>query len=197
MSPVHAALAVDVLAAVHEESTAPNPFLPAGYDILWSIVSILVIGFFVYRKLVPAVTKLLDERAEKIEGNIERAAQMQAAADEALAEHRRLLDEARHEAARIREGAQGEGQQIVSESRTRASAEAGRIVENAQRQIEAERQQAIVSLRAEVGVLASELASRIVGEALLDDARQSRVIDRFLEDLETGAIEVETPAREL
>lgn len=198
MSPLQVALGAEVMAAVHgEEAAAQNPFLPADYDIIWSIVSILVIGFFIYRKVVPALTRLLDERAEKIEGNIERAAQMQAAADQALAEHKRLLDEARHEAARIREGAQDEGQQIVSESRSRASADAARIVENAQRQIEAERQQAIVSLRAEVGVLASELAARIVGEALLDDARRSRVIDRFLDDLEAGAVEVENPVREL
>ena len=40
------------------------------------------------------------------------------------------------------------------------------------------------SLRAEVGTLATELASRIVGEALADSARQSRVIDRFLDELE-------------
>ena len=50
--------------------------------------------------------------------------------------------------------------------------------------IEAERQQAVTSLRNEVGALAVELASKIVGEALDDQARQSRIVDRFLEDLE-------------
>ena len=47
-----------------------------------------------------------------------------------------------------------------------------------------ERQQAITSLRAEVGSLATTLAGRIVGESLDDEARQSRVIERFLADLE-------------
>ena len=50
--------------------------------------------------------------------------------------------------------------------------------------ITAERQQTIVALRSEVGALATELASRIVGESLADDARQQRVIDAFLADLE-------------
>ena len=40
------------------------------------------------------------------------------------------------------------------------------------------------SLRAEVGTLATELASRIVGESLADQARQSRMVDRFLDELE-------------
>jgi F-type H+-transporting ATPase subunit b len=41
-----------------------------------------------------------------------------------------------------------------------------------------------VSLRSEVGTLATTLAGRIVGETLTDDARAARVVDRFLEDLE-------------
>jgi F-type H+-transporting ATPase subunit b len=55
----------------------------------------------------------------------------------------------------------------------------------AHNQIEAERKQAVASLRAEVGTLATSLAGRIVGESLDDEARQSRVVDRFLAELET------------
>jgi F-type H+-transporting ATPase subunit b len=56
----------------------------------------------------------------------------------------------------------------------------------AQAQIAADRQQAFSSLRAEVGTLAVELASKIVGESLADEARQSRVVDRFLAELEAS-----------
>ena len=65
------------------------------------------------------------------------------------------------------------------------TAEAQRITENAQKTIEAERAAAAVSLRSEVGSLATALAGKIVGEALTDDARSARVVDRFLADLET------------
>ena len=51
--------------------------------------------------------------------------------------------------------------------------------------MQAERQQAVASLRAEVGTLAIDLAGRIVGESLDDDERSTRVVDRFLADLET------------
>ena len=77
---------------------------------------------------------------------------------------------------------------IVAELKAKATAEAARTVETAQRQIEAERQQAAVSLRNDVGALATELASKIVGESLEDTARQSRVVDRFLEELEASAL---------
>src|SRR6516164_1893517 len=68
-----------------------------------------------------------------------------------------------------------------------AQAEARRVTEAAQAQIEAERQQALTSLRAEVGALSTELASRIVGESLADEARQSRMVDRFLSELEVSS----------
>ena len=70
--------------------------------------------------------------------------------------------------------------------RAQAQAEATRIVTGAQQIIAAEHQQALVQLRGEVGRLATDLAGRIVGESLADEARQSRVVDRFLAELETG-----------
>ena len=61
------------------------------------------------------------------------------------------------------------------------------IVAAGHAQIEADKKQATAALRQDVGSLASQLASRIVGESLEDSARQSGVIDRFLDDLEAKA----------
>ena len=116
-------------------------------------------------------------------------------ADAKLAELEQRLGDARHEAARIREEAREQGAQILAEMREQAQQESSRIVEHGKTQIEAERQQAVTSLRAEVGSLATALAGRIVGEALEDDARSARVVDRFLSDLElhSGAQAAGTP----
>lgn len=185
MSPLgFAAAAASSVQAAEEELSGADLFLPPTYDIFWSAIVMLIIGVFFYRKLLPGLRKVLDERTALIEGGIARAEEVQAAADAALSEHKRELADARQEAARIREEAQTEGIQIVAESRARAQDEANAIVENAKRQIEAERQQALVSLRSEVGSLATELASKIVGESLLDEARRTRVVDRFLAELE-------------
>lgn len=159
-------------------------FIPPGYDILWSLIVTVLIGFFFYKYLLPKMNAILDERAAKIEGGIALAEKVQAEAAEAKAETAAELEEARSVAAGIKDEAAADGAAIVAEARTKAQAEAARIVEAAHRQIEAERASAVVSLREEVGGLATELASKIVGESLADDARQSRVIDRFLEDLD-------------
>ncbi len=157
--------------------------IPPAYDILWSAVALAIIGF-VFGKVMPTFTKILDERTEKIQTGLALAENAREEAALAQAEKTRMLTDARTEAARIRQDARSEGEEIVAAARSKAGQEAGRLVENAQRQIEAERSQAAVALRVEVGALATELASRIVGEALADEARQSRVVERFLDELE-------------
>jgi len=135
-------------------------------------------------KVVPMFEKAYAERSAAIEGGIARAEVAQAEAKLALEQYTRQLASAQDEAQELREAARVQGAAIVEELRAKAQEEAARITAAAHASIEAERQQAITSLRNEVGALAVELASKIVGEALDDQARQSRIVDRFLDDLE-------------
>jgi len=176
--------AASILAAETEEVEGWRLLVPAGYDILWSTVVLVVIGVVFYKLVLPKFQAVLDERTAKIEGGLAKASRAQEEAAAAKAEYEQQLQDARTEAARIREEARAEAGQIVAEAREKASAEAARIAETAQRQIEAERQQAAVSLRADVGSLATQLASKIVGESLEDEARRTRVVDRFLDELD-------------
>ena len=179
-----AADAAAVVTAAGEEPEGIQLLLPAGYDIFWSSLVLVVIALVFYKLVLPKFQAVLDERTEKIEGGLAKAASAQEEAAAAKAEYEQQLQDARAEAARIREDARSEAGQIVAEAREKATAEAARIAETAQRQIEAERQQAAVSLRADVGTLATELASKIVGESLEDEARRSRVVERFLDELD-------------
>lgn len=168
---------------VRAEGT-PNPLIPADYDIIYSsiifVALLIVVGVFV----VPRLNRALDARAEAIEGGLKKAEEAQAAAAAARDEYTAQLAEARAEAARIREQARTDGQAILAELKEQAQAEATRIAANAQAQIEAERAAALVSLRAEVGSLALDLASGVIGETLSDDAKARALVDRFLADLE-------------
>lgn len=170
------------LAAEGEEH---GPLFPVWIEIVLSLVVFALLLFAVWKWVVPNFEKTFSERTTAIEGGLKAAETKQAEADAKLAELNRQLSEARHEAARIREDAREQGATIVAEMREQAQTEASRIVEHGKAQIEVERQQAVASLRAEVGALATGLAGRIVGESLDDEARQSRVVDRFLSELES------------
>jgi F-type H+-transporting ATPase subunit b len=174
-----------VIAAAAEGESA-NPLLPAVYDIVWSGLIFVVILVFFWKLALPRMQKLLDERAEAIEGNIAKADDAQRKAEAALEQYTAQLADARAEAGKIREVARVQGEKIVSEHREQAVAEAARVTASAKVQIEAERQAAVVSLRSEVGTLAIDLASGVIGESLTDDAKAARLVDRFLADLEAS-----------
>ncbi|NPC98446.1 F0F1 ATP synthase subunit B [Nocardioides sp. zg-DK7169] len=163
-----------------------NPLIPHVSEIILGAAVFLVLLLAIRKFVVPNFEKAFAERTAAIEGGLSAAETKQAEADAKLAELEKQLADARHEAARIREEAREQGAVIVSEMREQAQAEASRIVEHGKSQIEAERQQAVNSLRVEVGTLATTLAGRIVGESLDDDGRQGRVVERFLADLEAG-----------
>ena len=165
-------------------TASTDPLLPSLPEfIIGTILFVLVFGAFA-KLLLPRIQPILAERTEKIEGGLQRSEEAQKEAQELLDRYRQQLAEARHEASRMREEAREQGAQIIAEMREQAQAEARRVAESAQAQIQAERQQALTALRVEVGTLATELASRIVGESLTDQARQSRMVDRFLDELE-------------
>ncbi|MDE8669057.1 F0F1 ATP synthase subunit B [Pseudarthrobacter sp. H3Y2-7] len=172
-----------IISAATEGET--NPLVPNVWEMGVVLVGFAVLMFIVVKFVVPMFEKTFAERAEAIEGGIAKAEKAQAEASAALEEYKQQLTDARAEANRIREEARAEGAQILADLKEKAAAESARITAQAHVQIESERQAAVVSLRSEVGSLATTLAGRIVGEALNDDERSARVVDRFLADLET------------
>jgi len=166
------------------DASQQDPLIPSLPELIIGTICFVLVFGFLGKVFLPRIQKTLAERTDLIEGGLNRADEAQAEAKQLLEDYRQQLADARHEAARMREEAREQGAQIMAEMREQAQAEARRLTESAQAQIESERQQALTSLRAEVGALATELASRIVGESLADQARQSRMVDRFLDELE-------------
>jgi F-type H+-transporting ATPase subunit b len=165
-------------------ASVQSPLVPDLTELIIGSIAFLVVFIMLYRVLMPRIQQTLAERTDAIEGGIQRAEEAQAEAEQALAQYREQLAEARHEAARLREEAKEQGAQAIAEMREEGEAQKRRLIDAAHAQIEADRQLAIQMLRAEVGTLAVELAGRVVGESLEDEARQRRVVERFLEDLE-------------
>jgi len=167
-----------------EEGEDVNPLLPATYDIVWSVVCVAIIAFAFYKYVIPRLTKVLDERADKIEGGLKRAETAQEEAQQTLQQYQKQLDEARLEAAKIREDARTQGQQILAQMRADAQAESDRIVASGHTQLEAQRQQIITELRSDLGRTAVDLAEKIIGQSVLDEAKQAATIDRFLDEID-------------
>lgn len=173
--------------AVKAADSDVNPLLPQVPDLIYGgFVFVVVLVIFIW-KVIPRLNAMLDARSDAIEGSIKRAEIAEAAAEAKKDEYEAALAEARAEAGRIRDEARADGARIVAEAKDAATVEAARVTANAQLQIEAERTAALVSLRAEVGSLAIDLASGVIGESLTSDKRSKDIVDRFLADIESPA----------
>jgi F-type H+-transporting ATPase subunit b len=171
-------------AAAPEGAEAPNPLLPASYDILWSSVVFVVLLTFFWFKVLPGFKKMLDERAKAIEGRLADAEAAQAAAEERTLAVESEQAALRAESSSIREEARAEGAAILAEMKAQALQDSERLASQAKAALTAERDSAVKALRTEIGGLAIELASRIVATKLQDDAVANKVVDEFIADLE-------------
>jgi F-type H+-transporting ATPase subunit b len=161
-------------------------FLVPNATFVVELIAFALILWVLGRYVLPPLNKAMTARQERIRQQFEESEQAKAAANAAEEEYRAALIEARHEAARIREEAREQGASIITEMREQAHAESARLTAAAHAQIEAEKQQVLTQLRADVGALATTLAGRIVGESLEDEARQRRTVERFIDEVESA-----------
>jgi|SRR5580704_14174037 len=176
------------------QSGSQNPLVPNLTELITGLIAFFIVFGALAKMLLPRIQTTLAERTDAIEGGLKRAEDAQTEAAKLLDQYRKQLNEARQEASRLREEAKQQGAQIIAEMREQGQAEYARLTAAAQAQIENEKQQALTSLRAEIGALSVELASRVVGESLENEARQRRTVDRFLEQLDEQAGTAEVKA---
>ena len=176
-------------------SGEPNPLLPEPYDLIWGTVCFVILLLLFWKYVLPTFDRIVTERSEKIDGGIQRAKQLQAEATRARDAYSEQLETAHKEAAAIRTSAHSEGEQIVAAARVEATASAAAVAARADEQIRIEREAAVDALQRDVGDLALQLASKIVGESLSDDARARATVDRFIAELEASATAVEPGPR--
>ena len=146
------------------------------------LVLAVVVAFGVQRFVVPRFEAMYQRRSSEIEGGINRAQQIKAEASQMRQHYQAQLAASREDAARVREESRAQAAELLAEARCQAQAETQRMLDRAREQIRVEREQAFSELRLEIGLLATQLAERIVDESL-DPQRTSRTVDRFLSEL--------------
>jgi F-type H+-transporting ATPase subunit b len=162
---------------------ASNFLVPNGTFFV-ELIAFGIIVWILAKWVIPPVNRAMTDRQNAIRKQFADLEEAQSDARTAEKEYKEELSKARHEAAKIREEAREQGAAIIADMRKQAQEESERILRHGRAQLEAERSQAVQSLRNEVGTMATELAGRIVGESLEDDERQSRTVERFLAALE-------------
>jgi F-type H+-transporting ATPase subunit b len=164
----------------------PNPIIPIWQEIVVGSIAFAVLCYVLMKFVFPRMEQTFKARVDAIEGGIKRAEERQAEANALFEQYKIQLAEARTVAAHIREEARSEAEGIRTDVLAKAREESDRIIAAGKEQLNAERQTIVRDLRTEIGSLAVDLASKIVGESLADEARQRGTVERFLSDLDAA-----------
>jgi F-type H+-transporting ATPase subunit b len=165
------------------EGAEHNPIIPIWQEIVVGAFAFGLLCFVLMKFVFPQMEKMFAARVDAIEGGLARAEQRQAEANALLEQYRQQLAEARTEAARIRDEARADAAGIREDMLAKAREEHDRIIEAGREALAAERTTIVRELRIELGALAVDLAGRIVGESLADEARKRGTVERFLNEL--------------
>ncbi len=160
-----------------------NPIIPHIPELIVGAIAFAVVVYVLGRFVWPRMEATFQARVDAIEGGIKRAEEAQAEANKVLEQYRQQLAEARTEAARIRDEARADAVAIREDLLAKAAEERDRIIAAGEERLAAQRATIVRELRADLGSLAVELAGRIVGDSLIDEARQRGTIERFLGEL--------------
>jgi F-type H+-transporting ATPase subunit b len=159
---------------------------PHWEELLVGALAFAVLFFFMWKWVLPRISKLLEDRRDKIQGDLERAEETRRKAEQELAGYREQLANARQESNGIIEEARKTAEQLRAEIQARAEREAAATVAKAPEEIRAERDRVFQELRGEIGEIAVELAERVVG-ASLDAKAHQRLIDEYIDQVSEGA----------
>jgi F-type H+-transporting ATPase subunit b len=150
-------------------------------QIFWLVVTFAVLYWLMAKLALPRIERIVEERRNRIESDLDRATQMKAEAEAVIAAYERALADARAQAqASMKETTE----RLAAESaeRQRAANEAlGRQVAEAERRIAAAKEAALANVRAVAIDVARAAVTRLVGTEA-DEARASAAVDAVLRE---------------
>ncbi len=149
--------------------------------LLTQLISFTILVIVLYKFLYGPITRMLDQRAERIKNSLEaadRAREEAASSAEAVEQE---MANARQEGQRLIAEAQEAARRAAEQIEERSRAQADELIKRAESEIAQQRDSAIEELRREFAGLAVLAAEKVV-ERELDASKHQELIDNVLEE---------------
>lgn len=154
-----------------------NPLINPGLGtFIWMLVSFGILAFILMKWGWPMILKSLKSREEAITASLNEAAKAREEMKSLVAHNEELLREAKVERDEMLRNARLTSEQIIEEARTRAAAEADRIVEAARENINYEKLKAMHELKNQIANLSIEISEKLIRAELSDKAKADALI---------------------
>ncbi|GLZ48013.1 hypothetical protein Acsp06_41980 [Actinomycetospora sp. NBRC 106375] len=155
--------------------------------IIAEIVGILIIGYLLYRYVLPPLRTMTQNREEQIRQQVEDSKAARERLEAAQQKYAQAIKDAEHDASRIRDDARADADRIIEEIRQKAEEEAERTRRRGEEALENARLQVVRELKSELGSHSVALSDRLVKSELGSDEAKHQSVDTFLDELERSA----------
>lgn len=149
----------------------------------WMLVSFIIVLVILAKSGFPALVNMVNERKQYIDDSLKSAREANEKLSHIKEESESILVEARKEQARILKEAMDTRNKIVNEAKDKAKAEGGRLLEEARKQIQKEKDDAIRDIRKQVAELSVEVAEKVLRKQLSSEVEQNGIIERMLDEV--------------
>ena len=151
--------------------------------LFWMLLAFLIVFFLLKKYGFSVIVNMVEERKAYIDESLEKAREANEKLSGIRQESERLLQESREKQAEIIKEAKDTGDGIVREARNKAEQEGAKLLEEAKRQIDAEKENALRDIRQTVAELSVQIAEKVLHEKLSDDKNQQQLIEKLLADV--------------
>ncbi|MBF6598141.1 MAG: F0F1 ATP synthase subunit B [Fermentimonas sp.] len=152
--------------------------------LLWMTISFGIVVLILVKYGFPTILESVNQRNNYIEESLKSAREAKEELAKVKETSELILADARKEQKVILKEASRLSEQIMNEARENAVMESDRILAKARTQINAEKEEALKSIRSEVTKLSVALTEKILREKLSSEKEQKGMIDRLLDEIE-------------
>jgi F-type H+-transporting ATPase subunit b len=166
-----------ILAPIQEQHAASGPLTIEPGLMIWTVIVFFLLLLILRKFAYPALLGAVEARERALQQQLDEAERNRAESEALLAEHKKLLAEARTQAHALLVEARTMAEKERALAMEKTLQEQQDLLERARREIVDERDRAIAELRREAVELSLAAASKLIGERLTSETDRKLVQD--------------------
>ncbi|MBK6363552.1 MAG: F0F1 ATP synthase subunit B [Saprospiraceae bacterium] len=160
-----------------------TPFQPTPGLAFWALVIFLLFWTIMYKMAFKPISEALAKREDDIQNALDQARIAKEEMSNLKSENEKLLAEAREERAKILVEAKEAKVAIIAEAKHKAKEEASKIMQNAMHEIDNHKKAAMVEVKNEIGILATQIAEKVLRKELKGQSEHNQYVNDLIKEM--------------
>ena len=156
---------------------------PDGGLLFWMTIIFLIVFFLLAKFGFPVITGMVEKRRDKIANAMKLAEQAEQKYAHLAQEQDKLIQQTKQEREKLLSEATAMREELIAKASQQAQAEAKKIMDNASKAIQAEKEEAMRDLRQEIVKFSVDVAEKILKEELSSPVSEKAFIDKTLDEV--------------